>query len=99
MQFWPPDDEHMCSKHVGAWNKLIVKKLYIKLVNCWDKFVIEALITQICFWNKTLHVSDSSSIYRQKFFTLHTAVVYVIQVCCLYSEKRLMMNRGTVRNM
>ena len=24
MQFWPPDDEHMCSKHVEAWNKLTV---------------------------------------------------------------------------
>ena len=21
MQFWPPVDEHMCSKHVDAWNK------------------------------------------------------------------------------
>ena len=21
MQFWPRDDEHMCSKHVEAWNK------------------------------------------------------------------------------
>ena len=21
MQFWPPDDEHMCSKHVEAWNE------------------------------------------------------------------------------
>jgi len=21
MQFWPPDDKHMCSKHVEAWNK------------------------------------------------------------------------------
>ena len=28
MQFWPPDDEHMCSKHVEAWNKLIVKQKY-----------------------------------------------------------------------
>ena len=26
MQFWPPDDEHMCSKHVEAWNNLIVKQ-------------------------------------------------------------------------
>jgi len=26
MQFWPPDDEHMCSKHVEAWNKLNVKQ-------------------------------------------------------------------------
>jgi len=28
MQFWPPDDEHMCSKHEEAWNKLIVKQKY-----------------------------------------------------------------------
>ena len=33
------------------------------------------------FWNKTLHVSDSSSVHHQQFFTVHTAVVYVIQVC------------------
>jgi len=26
MQFWTSDDEHMCSKHVEAWNKLIVKQ-------------------------------------------------------------------------
>ena len=26
MQFWPPDDKHMCSKHVETWNKLIVKQ-------------------------------------------------------------------------
>ena len=28
MQFWPPDDEYMCSKHVEAWNKLIVKQKF-----------------------------------------------------------------------
>ena len=28
MQFWPPDDEHMCSKHVEAWNKLTVKQKF-----------------------------------------------------------------------
>ena len=34
IQFLPPDDEHMCSKHVEAWNKLIVEQiLCIKLVN------------------------------------------------------------------
>ena len=27
-QFWPPDDEHMCSKHVEAWNKLTVKQKF-----------------------------------------------------------------------
>ena len=67
---------------------------------------------QIYFWNKTLHVSDSSSVHHQEFFTVHTVMVYVIQVCrqlsanlydinhyCVYSEKLLMMDRGTVRNM
>jgi hypothetical protein len=28
MQFWPPDDECMYSKHVEAWNKLIVKQKF-----------------------------------------------------------------------
>ena len=69
---------------------------------------------------------DSSSVHHQEFFTVHTAMVYVIQLasrirtelqfrpdparklsanlydiyhCCVYSEKLLMMDRGTVRNM
>ena len=25
VQFWPPDDEHVCSKRVETWNKLIIK--------------------------------------------------------------------------
>jgi hypothetical protein len=57
------------------------------------------MISQICFWGETPHVSDSSSAHHQEFFTVHTAVVYVIQVCCVYSEKLLMMDRGSVRNM
>jgi len=28
MQFWPPDDKHMCSKHVEARYKLILKLKY-----------------------------------------------------------------------
>jgi len=28
IQFWPPDDEHVGSKHVEAWNKLIVKQKF-----------------------------------------------------------------------
>ena len=31
IQFWPPDDEHMCSKHVDAWHKLIVKQNFCAL--------------------------------------------------------------------
>ena len=35
----------------------------------------DALISQIYFWNETLHTSDSSSVYRQEFITVHTAMV------------------------
>jgi len=38
---------------------------------------LDALISQIYFWNKTLHVSDSSCVHHQEFFTVHTAMVYV----------------------
>jgi len=37
------------------------------------------------FWNKTLHVSDSSSVRHQKFFTVHTAMVYVNKTCMTYT--------------
>jgi len=30
---------------------------------------------------KKLHVSDSSSVHHQEIFTIHTAMIYVIQVC------------------
>jgi len=49
--------------------------------------------SNLIFWNKTLHVLDSSSVHHQEFFTLHTVMV------CVYSEKLLMMDRGTVQNM
>jgi len=29
MQFWPPDDEHMCLKHVEAYNEVIVKQNFV----------------------------------------------------------------------
>jgi len=32
------------------------------------------------FWNETLHVSDSSSVHHQEYFTVHTAMVYVIHI-------------------
>jgi len=47
----------------------------------YNKTQLDALISEIYFLNKTLHVSDSSSVHHQEFFTVNTAVVYVIQVC------------------
>jgi len=55
--------------------------------------------TQIYFWNKTVHVSDSSSVHHQEFITVHTANLYGIYRCCVYNGKLLIMDRGTVRNM
>jgi len=43
MQFWPSDDEHTCSKHVEAWNKIIIKQklwasiwLITEIKKSWD---------------------------------------------------------------
>jgi hypothetical protein len=47
-----------------------------------DKFLIikPARCTNFSnlFWKETLHVSDSCSAHREEFFTVHTAMVYVI---------------------
>ena len=32
MQFWPPDDERMCSKHVEAWNKTYCETNFVHQV-------------------------------------------------------------------
>ena len=33
----------------------------------------DALISQIYFWNRTLHISDSSPVHHQESSTVHTA--------------------------
>jgi hypothetical protein len=48
---------------------------------------LDALISLIYFWNKTQHVSDSSSVHHQEFFTVYTALVYVIQVLLTACEQ------------
>ena len=61
----------------------------------------DPLISQIYFWNGTLHVSDSLSVRHQESSTVHTE----IGIChrgfadCLLVSSQLMMVRGTVRNM
>ena len=50
-----------------------VKFLIIKPIRCTNFSNL--------FWNETLHVSDSTSVHHQEFFTVHTTMVYVIQVC------------------
>jgi len=64
MQFWPPDDEHMRSKHVEAWNKLIVKQTFC--ASSW-------LITEINIAEPTKTTISAS--YRP---ILHTATIELI---------------------
>ena len=49
---------------------------------------LDALISQIYFWNKILHVSNSSSVHHQEFFTVHRAVVYSVQCKTLDDGQR-----------
>ena len=35
---------------------------------------MDTLIIQIYFWNETLHVSDSSCVHHQEFFTVRTVI-------------------------
>jgi len=46
--------------------------------NSYKKNELDALISQIYFWNKTLHVSDSSSVHHQRFslYTQHWYLSY-----------------------
>jgi hypothetical protein len=39
------------------------------------------------FWNETLHVSDNFSVHHQEFFTIYTAMVYVLQFCRQISNR------------
>jgi hypothetical protein len=40
----------------------------------YNKGQRDALISQIYFWNRTVQVSDSSSVHHQQSSTVHTAV-------------------------
>jgi len=54
-----------------------------------DMFHNDALISQLYFWNKTLHVSDSSSVHHQEFFTVHTAIHTGIADTLLFASCQL----------
>jgi hypothetical protein len=51
--------------------KILIKFLIIKPTRCTNFSNL--------FWYETLHVSDSSSVHHQELFTVHSAMVYVIQ--------------------
>ena len=60
---------------------LELKEYRCKRINFLKCNQLDALISQFYFWNETLHVSDSSSVHHQEFFTVDAAMVHVIHVC------------------
>ena len=56
----------------------MVYVIQVLLTACEQDRTELALISQIYFWNETLHVSESSSVHHQEFFTERTAMVCVI---------------------
>jgi len=51
------------------------------VINSYNKTNYKG-ISQIYFWNKTLHVSDSSCAHYQEFFTVHTAMHTGLLTAC-----------------
>jgi len=71
------------SKFVGTGPSSYEKRIYRTVVSQRLRNTeLDALISQIYFWNKTLHVSDSSSVHHQEFFTVHKAVYTGLLTVC-----------------
>ena len=83
------------------------------MIYTYNKRQRDALFLKFIFGIK-LYIFRTVPLSIIRSFSLYTAVVYVIQAmltaceqavsiicmyCCVYSEKILMMDRGTVRNM
>jgi len=44
------------------------------VIYSYNKSQRDAIISQIYFWNRTLHVSDSFSVHHQESSTVYTAI-------------------------
>ena len=59
MQFWPPDDEHMYSKHIEAWKKTYCKTNFVHQVGkYWDKFIQFTLLQSHLFTTNFIILSS-----------------------------------------
>jgi hypothetical protein len=75
---WPSLSSECCvffyvhvTVHRDMWPCIVTNFLIIKPTRCTNFWNL--------FWIETLHVSDSSSVHHQELFTVHSAMVYVIQ--------------------
>jgi hypothetical protein len=67
------------------WLYRVIRKVFTLVTNIYWRILIikptRCTNFSNLFWNETLHVSDSLSAHHQEFFTVHSAMVYVIQFC------------------
>ena len=74
MQFWPPDDEHMCWKHVEAWNKLIVKQNFC--ASSWlitEINILYAVVVTVRYvYFMPLYVSSTYAHHQEVKIALHS---------------------------
>jgi len=68
-------------KFAWNWTQQGVKKCPTHRWILIKKNQLDALISQIYFWNKTLHVSDNSSVHHQEFFTVHICHTGLLTAC------------------
>ena len=80
MQFWPPDDEHTCSKHVEAWNKLIVKQTF-----CTSSWLITEINILRCTVSKTSKSRLFVSVKLLSLLTYRSACLFWL-VYSLFSD-------------
>jgi hypothetical protein len=75
MQFWPPDDEHMCSKHVEAWNKLTVKQKF-----CASSWLITEINIPRCTVRKTSKFVMQNK-YTNNYVVWYVGCMYTVTPC------------------
>jgi len=77
MQFWPPDDERMCSKHIEAWNKIIVKQKF-----CASSWLIAEINILRCTFSKTskfvLSVAAIWNFWIKIKFIMYPYLIFVL---------------------
>jgi hypothetical protein len=73
------------------WSCIVTNFLVIKPTRCTNFSNL--------FWNETLHVSDSFSVHHQELFTVHSAILYVIQGCRQLSRRIRMEHTDPARKL
>ena len=98
IQFWPSDDEDMCSKHVEAWNKLIIKfsaSRWLILRNILRCTVSKTLKYNCMFLIRCYILSSKNYMFRpvvaiiRFYHSTHLRLFYTIRVAaCLVGRSQ-----------